>query len=174
MGSTLTDQDKYFLDLTVKSAKKAYTIGNFPIGAVLVIDDKLIGTRENKINEKKSYFEHAEISLISDHATELYEAHQANQNSTLYSTLEPCLQCLGVSVLSYVTKIIYITKDPRGGACDMGHNNIGDFYQEWWPEIIHAPISNIPLNLMMQFFKDEVQKGNTQWAQHMIELFEKQ
>ena len=81
----------------------------------------------------------------------LFKAFDAGKSSTLYTTLEPCIQCLGSCVTNNVSKIIYIQKDPNGGACDMKHDKIGLHYREVWPEIIHAPISEKPKKLMIAF-----------------------
>nr|MBP9758636.1 nucleoside deaminase [Candidatus Dojkabacteria bacterium] len=135
--TNISSEDKTFLKLAIESATSAYHLGNYPVGAVLTIDNKVIGVGENKINENKSFFEHAEIKLISRYSTQLYKAYREKLEINLYSTLEPCIQCLGASVTNHIDKIFYITKDPNGGACNIKHDNIGDWYKHWWPRIIY-------------------------------------
>jgi len=171
MLDNLSDTDVKNLNLALDAALKAYDLGNYPVGAVLTIDNVVVGSGENKINEGKSYFNHAEISLIATHSSKLYDAYSSGKQIVLYSTLEPCIQCLGAAVTNHINKIIYITKDPNGGACDIKHDNIGDWYKHTWPEIVYAPISENPLELMVRFFKNEIVKGNTKWPEKMLRLY---
>lgn len=64
-----------------------------------------------------------------------------------------------------------MVRDPNGGACEMRPDNIGDWYKHAWPQIIHAPISDIPFDLMVDFFKSEIVKGNTTWPTKMLKLY---
>ena len=161
--------DKKFLDEAIDIAKKTYDQGNYPVGAVLAIDGKLADSAGNEINKKKSYVNHAENTLIIRNGQKLYDAFQAGKEIVLYSTLEPCIQCLGASVTNHVSRVVYIQKDPNGGACNLRHDNIGDWYRNTWPEIQYMPISKKPRNMMISFFKQEISKGNTnKWPQKML------
>jgi len=173
MNSELAEDDKKYLDLCIKKAEETYRkYYNYPVGAVLVIDSKLVEASGNQIKGMKSFVHHAENQLIINNATKLYEAFENNKEIALYTTLEPCIQCLGASVTNHINKIVYIQKDPNGGACDLKHDNIGLFYKDKWPEIIHAEISIKPLELMLEFFHAEIEKGNTKWPSKMIFLLE--
>jgi tRNA(Arg) A34 adenosine deaminase TadA len=174
MTSDITEEDKKYLELCIQKAEETFRkYDNYPVGAVMVIDGKLVGVLGNQIKGQKSFVHHAENQLIIDNAVKLYEAFEENKEIVLYSTLEPCIQCLGASVTNHMSKIIYVQKDPNGGACDLRHDNIGLFYKNKWPEIIHAPISNKPLDLMLEFFHSEIKKGNTKWPLTMLSLLEK-
>ena len=174
MDSTLTGDDNTHLDLCIEKAEEAYRkYDNYPVGAALVIGGDLIGVSGNRIKGQKSFVHHAENQLIIENATKLYEAFEENKEIILYSTLEPCIQCLGASVTNHISRIVYIQKDPNGGACDLKHDNIGLFYKNKWPEIMYAPISDKPLLLMLEFFHSEIEKGNTKWPSKMLSLLEK-
>lgn len=173
MNSELTENDKKYLDLCIEKAEETYrNLDNYPVGAVLVIDGKLVEASGNEIKGKKSFVHHAENQLIINNSTKLYEAFENNKEIALYTTLEPCIQCLGASVTNHINKIVYIQKDPNGGACDLKHDNIGLFYKDKWPEIIHAEVSDKPLKLMLEFFHVEIEKGNTKWPSKMLSLLE--
>lgn len=162
--------DKKYLDLAISIARQTADLGNYPVGAVLTIDDTLVDSAGNEINTKQSYVQHAENSLIIRNGQILSEAFQANANIVLYSTLEPCIQCLGAAVTNHVNKIVYIQSDPNGGACNMSHDNIGDWYKHAWPEILHLPISEEPKDMMISFFHREISHGNTKWPTKMLHL----
>jgi tRNA(Arg) A34 adenosine deaminase TadA len=144
---------------------------NYPVGAVLSIDDEIIDVAGNEINRHKSFVKHAENVLIIRNGKKLYKASRAKKKITLFSTLEPCIQCLGSCVTNKVNQIVYIQKDPNGGACDIKYDNIGSRYKEFWPEIIHAPISKKPKMIMVAYFKEELKRGsNVEWATKMLGL----
>ena len=166
-------EDKKYLDLCVQKAEETFRKhDNYPVGSALVINGKLIELAGNQIKELKSYAHHAENQLIINNATKLHEAFEAGKQIVLYSTLEPCIQCLGASVTNHVDRIVYIQQDPNGGACGLEHDNMGLFYKHHWPEIIHAQISDKILNLMFEFFHSEIKKGNTKWPLKMLSIFE--
>ena len=174
MASDITEDDKKYLELCIQKAEETFRkYDNYPVGAALVIDGEIIGVLGNQIKSQESFVHHAENQLIIDNATKLYEVFEENKPITLYSTLEPCIQCLGASVTNHVGKIVYIQKDPNGGACDLKHDNIGLFYKDKWPEIVYAPVSDRPLELMLEFFLLEVKKGNTKWPSKMLSLLKK-
>lgn len=170
MGVSATD--KKYLDIAISMAKSTFNYGNYPVGAVLVIDGLLIGSSVNEINSKQSFVQHAENSLIIRNGQKLFDAFQAKSNIELYSTLEPCIQCLGACVTNHVNRIIYIQNDPNAGACNMLHDNIGDWYAHTWPEIVHLPMSEEPRDMMISFFHKEISHGNTKWPTKMLRLLE--
>jgi tRNA(Arg) A34 adenosine deaminase TadA len=93
---------------------------------------------------------------------------------SLYTTLESCMQCLGAAVTNHIDRIIFIEKDPNGGACKLRHNNIGLWYKEFWPQIIQHKETDDVRNMMIEFFNDVIVKesGNVEWAKRMLSMFE--
>jgi len=167
----ITKFDRQCLESAINVAKETFTHGNYPVGAVLAINNEVIDVAGNEINKRKSFVNHAENILIIKHGKILAEARKDKERVvSLYSTLEPCIQCLGASVTNHVNRIIYIERDPNGGACDLKHDNIGLCYKESWPQIIHCEISKEPKQLMIKFFKEEIARGNTQWPNKMLKL----
>ena len=163
--------DKKYLNLAIEVAKEAFKKGNYPVGAVLVIDNEIIGISGNEINKKKSFVNHAENNLIMRFGNDLAKIRgREDKVATLYSTLEPCIQCLGSAVTNHVDRICYIEKDPNGGACDLNHDNIGLWYKEFWPEIEQINFSSKPKELMVKFFKKEIKDGNKEWPEKMLKL----
>ncbi|OGI27688.1 MAG: hypothetical protein A2359_03210 [Candidatus Moranbacteria bacterium RIFOXYB1_FULL_43_19] len=171
MKSKISKFDKECLQKAIDFASEVFKKGtNYPVGAVLSIDGKIVDATGSNMFGHKSRVMHAENTLIIRNGKKLFKAFDAGKSSTLYTTLEPCIQCLGSCVTNNVSKIIYIQKDPNGGACDMKHDKIGLHYREVWPEIIHAPISEKPKKLMIAFFKSEVKRGNIEWPNKMLKL----
>ncbi|MFC1780359.1 nucleoside deaminase [Patescibacteria group bacterium] len=169
----LTNFDKQCLKTAISIAEVTFKQGNYPVGAVLAINDKVIGKAGNEINKQKSFVNHAENSLIINFGQKLANVRKDSKKIvSLYSTLEPCIQCLGASVTNHIDRILYIQKDPNGGACDLKHDNIGLAYKEFWPDIIHCPISDKPKQLMIEFFHSEIKRGHIKWPKRMLKLLE--
>ena len=92
------------MHLAIKEAIKAAEMDEVPIGAVIVKDDKVIAKATH----------HAEILAIQKANKKLGTWYL--RDCDLYVTLEPCMMCMGASVLSRVRHIYYGTDDPKGGA----------------------------------------------------------
>lgn len=171
----LNQFDKKCLELALKEARKNDENDFFPVGAVLAINGKVIARGGNDFNlekkVKRSYVNHAENLLIIKKGQLLSDAYKSGKEIILYSTLEPCIQCLGASVTNHINKIFFIQKDPNGGACGMKHDNIGLWYKEVWPKIIHCPISSEPKDLLIKYFYKEIKKGNNKYPERMLKLF---
>lgn len=171
----LIKTDRECLRKTIDIAEEVLEKGiNYPVGAVLSIDGEIIDVAGNEINKQKSFVKHAENILIIRNDKKIFKASKEGKEICLYSTLEPCIQCLGACVTNKINKIFYIQKDPNGGACDIKHDNIGLRYKEFWPEIIHASVSKAPKNLMVKYFKLNLKRGlYIEWSNKMLELLKK-
>jgi len=92
-----------FLKAAYEEAEKGLTEGGIPIGAVLVIDDKIVGRGHNKRVQKGSPILHAEMDCF-ENAGRLKASEY--QRATLYSTLSPCDMCSGAALLYGIPKIV--------------------------------------------------------------------
>ncbi len=163
--------DKECLKKAINIAKKTFNNGNYPVGAVLSINEEIIDTAGNEVKGQESLVNHAENTLIIRNGKKLREiSDDQDKIITLYTTLEPCLQCLGASVVNCINRILFIEHDPNGGACNLNRDSIGLRYKEFWPKIIHCPISTEPKELMIKFFKEEIIRGNIEWPSKMLKL----
>lgn len=125
--------DNSFMNLALEEANKALQEGNLPIGAILMIDGKVIGTGRNSQVSNSDYFSHAESLLIGRHASEIKEASKRKGKIELFTTLEPCLMCFGTAVHSRVNRIVYACPDPLAGAT--GLESPTEWYGRRWPNI---------------------------------------
>ena len=120
--SDFTDLDYAFMKRAFELAEQAEQIGEIPIGAVLTLDDNIIGEGYNRSITDNDPTAHAEIVAIR-------QAAKKNQNyrlpkTTLYVTLEPCSMCAGAIVHSRVQRLVYGAKDEKTGACGSMFNVI--------------------------------------------------
>ena len=94
-------------------AKKALKKGEVPIGAVVVLGDKIIGRGYNQPITTRDPTAHAEIIALKEASNRL-ENYRLNE-AIIYTTLEPCLMCAGALVHARIKKIIFAAQDIKSG-----------------------------------------------------------
>lgn len=99
--------------MALKEAYKAYKLGEIPVGAVIVYNDKVIARGYNKRETMNSSLAHAEIIAIKKACKKL--GSWRLEDCTLYTTLEPCIMCSGAMIQSRLTKCIYGAANNRFG-----------------------------------------------------------
>lgn len=141
------------------------------MGAVLVIDDQVAALGRNSAESSKSYVNHAETSLIIENGEKLLETWKNNRTATLYSTLEPCLMCLGVAVMNKVGRIVYIEKDPLAGACGIDKKSLGERYHRVWPIIEQIRVSEKSKQMIVEFLRRQIGLGvRVEWSKDFLKL----
>src|SRR5699024_6018386 len=105
--------DEKYMKLAIKEAKKAAAIGEVPIGAVIVYEDKVIAKGHNKRETSQMTLSHAELIAIQQ-ANEIVGSWRL-EDCILYVTLEPCPMCAGAIVQSRITRVVYGATDPKAG-----------------------------------------------------------
>lgn len=95
-------------------AKEAGIAGEIPVGAIVVLNDKIIGQGFNKRESKFDISSHAEIEAIKDAEKTL--DNWRLDGATLYVTLEPCLMCSGAILQSRLSKVVFGSRDEKDGA----------------------------------------------------------
>ena len=94
-------------------AKKALKKGEVPIGAVVVLGDEIIGRGHNQPITMKDPTAHAEIIALKEASNRL-ENYRLNE-AIIYTTLEPCLMCVGALVHARIKKVIFAAQDTKSG-----------------------------------------------------------
>lgn len=110
--------DEYFMRIALNEAKHAFEIGEIPIGAIVVANNRIIAKTHNLTETLIDVTAHAEIQAISSAANALGGKYL--KNCTLYVTVEPCQMCAGALYWSQVSKIIFGASDNKRGYSEMG------------------------------------------------------
>jgi tRNA(adenine34) deaminase len=97
----------------IKEAQKAYDDGEVPIGAVIVMQDKIIARGYNQVEKLNDSTAHAEILALTSAYN--YLGSKYLPDATLYVTIEPCLMCAGALYWSKIGKIVYAAADEKNG-----------------------------------------------------------
>lgn len=137
-------RDIYFMHQALLEAEKAYESGEVPVGAIIVLDDKIIANAYNQVLKLKDPTAHAEILAIKKATT--YLKNERLINTTIYVTIEPCAMCTGALVLARVKNLVYGADDPKTGACGSIIN------------IAQYPSLNHQLNVRKGILKEEAKE----------------
>ncbi|MBI1345626.1 tRNA-specific adenosine deaminase [bacterium] len=103
------------MSLALDLARQAYEEGEVPVGAVIVHEERVIGTGYNQREQLKDPTAHAEMIAITQAAESLGSWRLID--CTLYCTLEPCPMCAGAIVQARLPRVVYGTTDAKAGAC---------------------------------------------------------
>ena len=104
--------EKYMKE-ALKQAKKAYLLGEVPIGCVIVYEGKIIGRGYNRRNTDKNTLSHAEITAIRKASKKMGDWRL--EGCTLYVTLETCQMCSGAIVQARITEVVMGCMNPKAG-----------------------------------------------------------
>jgi tRNA(adenine34) deaminase len=112
--------DAAFMRLALEQADSAASIGEVPIGAVVVFDGKVVAAACNRREIDANPSAHAEFLALTEASQRL--GRWRLTGCTVYVTLEPCLMCAGLMQLARIDRCVYGASDPKGGA-------LGTLYQ---------------------------------------------
>ena len=120
----LFEKDQAFMQLAIDEAMKAAKLGEVPIGAVIVLNDKVISRAHNLRETSQNAVTHAELTAIQDACREI--GSWRLEDTTLYVTLEPCPMCAGAILQSRIPRVVYGARDPKGGCVDSLYRLLND------------------------------------------------
>ena len=106
--------DEYFMRQAYMEAEKAFSLGEIPVGAVIVVNNQIIARTHNFTELLNDVTAHAEIQAITAAAESIVGKYLTG--CTMYVTLEPCVMCAGALYWSQIDKIVYGARDEKRGA----------------------------------------------------------
>lgn len=112
MPAITSIHEKYMME-AMKQAKKAYALGEVPIGCVIVHEGQIIGRGYNRRNTDRNTLAHAEISAINRASKNIGDWRL--EECTLYVTLEPCQMCAGAIVQARIPEVVMGCMNPKAG-----------------------------------------------------------
>jgi len=105
--------DEYFMREAMKEARKAFDLGEVPVGAVMVCQNKIIGRAHNQTEQLTDSTAHAEMLAIT--AASHFLGSKYLNECILYVTLEPCVMCAGALHWVQLQKLVFGAKDVQRG-----------------------------------------------------------
>lgn len=144
----MTDEDK--MRLALEQARIAFSMGEVPVGAVLVSEDTVIASAHNLCVSKCDPTAHAELLAIQEGVKKLGLLNEC----TLFVTLEPCAMCAGAIVNAQVGRLVYGAFDPKEGCC----GSLIDLTDHWFSHscpTVGGILEKECSELLTSFFKNK-------------------
>lgn len=145
------EKEQKYMKVALELAKKSAEEGEVPVGAVVVLDDKIVGRGRNRREKKKNAICHAEIEAIEKACKKLggWRLHKCD----LYVTLEPCPMCTGAIINSRIKTLYYGAKDEKAGSCGT-LVNLFEFDYNHKPHVVSGVMSEECSQILKEFFKE--------------------
>ncbi|MBR1477594.1 MAG: tRNA adenosine(34) deaminase TadA [Lachnospiraceae bacterium] len=146
-----TTDEKYMRE-ALKQAKKAYNLGEVPIGCVIVHDGRIIGRGYNRRNTDKSTLAHAEISAIKKASR--YIGDWRLEDCTIYVTLEPCQMCAGAIVQARIQRCVIGTRSLKAGCAGSILDILGNNEFNHQVEVVNDILPEECSGILKKFFAE--------------------
>ena len=124
MSNLVRRTDEEHMQTALAEAERAAAEGETPVGAVLVIGDRVIAAAHNMRETWQDPTAHAESMVLRDASARL--GRWRLPDATVFVTMEPCLMCAGALVLARVGRLVYGCRDPRAGALGSVYDVVRD------------------------------------------------
>lgn len=145
-------EDERFMKEAIRQARKAYAIGEVPIGCVIVYEGKVIARGYNRRTIDKNTLAHAELLAIRKASRKLDDWRL--EGCTLYVTLEPCQMCSGAIIQARIPKVVVGCMNPKAG-CAGSILNLLDVPQfNHQAELVTGVLEEECSQMMKEFFKE--------------------
>lgn len=159
------------MNLALVEAEQALAAGEFPVGCIITCRGEIVarGRKQKSRQQERNELDHAEIMALRDLNTHHPDIDPASL--TIYSTLEPCLMCLGAIMINQIGNIVYAYEDALGGGTSLDRDKLPPLYREMELEIIPHIQRRQSLELFRQFFQQPENNylDNTYLAQYTLE-----
>jgi len=110
----MTSSDELWMEEALREAQRALEAGEVPIGAVVVLDGKVVGRGSNRNITDSDPTAHAEILALRQAGAQV--GNHRLEDCELFATIEPCPMCAGAMVHARLKRLIYGANDPKAGA----------------------------------------------------------
>ena len=157
--------DTDFMGQAIKQAKKAFSVGEFPVGCVIADKRDVLATgfRKGTAGKYSNEIDHAEIMTLRN----LFEncPLENMDEVTLYCTMEPCLMCFGAVLLSGIKRIVYAYEDIMGGGSRCDLSGLPKLYRDANVTIVPHVLRRQSLDLFKAFFSNP---DNHYWKNSLL------
>jgi len=155
--------EKYMKE-AIKQAKKAYKLGEVPIGCVIVYNDKIIGRGYNRRNTDKNTLSHAEILAIRKASKKMGDWRL--EDCTMYVTLEPCQMCSGAIVQARIKEVVIGSMNPKAGCAGSILNLLQMEEFNHQVEIRKGVLEEECTDMLQRFFRELRQRNKKAKEEH--------
>jgi tRNA(adenine34) deaminase len=156
---------EHFMGKALKQAKKAFDAGEFPVGCVIVYRDTIVatGSRKGTLGKFPNEIDHAEIIALKQLID--LNVNTGKDRVVLFTTLEPCMMCMGAMILSGISEIVYAYEDIMGGGTNCDLTTLTPLYKDCGIIIVPNILRKKSLELFKAFFKNP---KNSYWRGSLL------
>jgi tRNA(adenine34) deaminase len=156
---------EHFMGKALEQAKKALSVGEFPVGSVIVYQNRILATgfRKGTSGDLPNEIDHAEIIALKQLID--LKVNTDNNRVILFTTLEPCMMCLGAMILSGISEIVYAYEDVMGGGTNCDLTKLSPLYKDCRISIVPNILRKESLELFKAFFKNP---KNSYWRGSLL------
>ena len=140
--------DEHFMMQALKEAKMAYDAGEVPVGAVIVMNERIIARGHNQVEKLTDSTAHAEIIALT--AAFNFLGSKYLPGASIYITIEPCLMCSGALYWSKIGRVVFGAEDQKNGYSRVA-GNVSPFHPKTILE--KGVLKQECAQLMIDFFK---------------------
>ncbi|HEX8615882.1 MAG TPA: tRNA adenosine(34) deaminase TadA [Telluria sp.] len=144
--------DPAFMQLALEQAQHAWSLGEVPVGAVVVKDGEVIATGFNQPIRRHDPTAHAEIVALRAAADKL--GNYRLPGCELYVTLEPCVMCSGAMMHARLARVVFGALDPKTGACGSVLNLFEQEQLNHHTELVGGVLADEASNMLRAFFAE--------------------
>jgi tRNA(adenine34) deaminase len=144
-------RDTAWMELALDEAREAALQGEVPVGAVIVLEGRLLARARNRTRELCDPTAHAEVLAIRAACAALGLPRLVG--AQVYATLEPCFLCAGALSHARVARLVYATRDPKFGACASLANVLSDPRLNHRAQVEEGVGARASAELLQQFFR---------------------
>ena len=145
-----TDAEEHAMDAALAEARTAPAHNDVPVGALVLIDGRVVAQRHNERELSADPCAHAEILALRDAAAHI--GSWRLDAATLVVTLEPCPMCAGAILNARVRRLVFGAVDPKAGACGSLYNLLGDPRLNHEVEVVPLVRAEACAELLTEFF----------------------
>lgn len=144
---------EHWMARALKLAEKARELAEVPVGAVIVLDDEVIGEGFNQTITSNDPTAHAEMVALRDAARRI--GNYRLVNADLFVTIEPCTMCAGALVHARIARLFFGTREPRAGAIVSSANVLANEKLNHRVEVIEGTCADACRDVISIFFQSK-------------------
>jgi len=143
--------DYYWMQKAIQQAQLAESIGEVPVGAVLVKDNQIVGTGRNQVISLNDPSAHAEVQALRTAGD--YINNYRIVDATMYVTLEPCMMCVGAMVHARIKRLVFGAYDYKTGMATTQDNCFDKTYHNHQVEVLGGVLEQECADILKVFFR---------------------
>ena len=148
----ISDLDRAGMAAALDEARRGAVAGEVPVGAAIVVDERIVAAAHNETIARRDLTQHAELIVLHDVMRAL--GVDRLDDATLYVTLEPCTQCAGAIVLARVGRVVFGAWDPKAGMAGSIHDLLRHPKLNHRPEVTGGGMERECGALLARFFRE--------------------